>query len=78
MTPRQPHRMVGREQIGGFLHAVAALDIRLKVSDEVIGPDRMAFMVSGDWGDGRRIIENVIMHIENGQIARQVDVEAWD
>lgn len=76
--PRSPNRMSGRAAIGAFLARVKASNIALAISDEVIGETRAAFMVICTLPDGRRIIENVILHFAEGKIARQVDVEAWD
>jgi ketosteroid isomerase-like protein len=76
--PRAPVRMRGREEIAAFLGRVAAAPIEIEVFDEVVGPERAAFCVNCTMPDGRRIIENVIVHIAGGRIARQVDVEAWD
>jgi hypothetical protein len=44
----------------------------------VIGADRVAFSVDCALSDGRHIFEHVIAHVRDGQILRQVDVEAWD
>lgn len=76
--PRAPRRMVGREQIAGFLRGVKASNVTLAIEDEVIGAGRAAFRVWCTLPDGRRIIEHVIIEFPNGRITRQVDVEAWD
>ncbi len=76
--PRNPNRMVGREQIGAFLDRVKASNVQLSIQDEVLGPTRAAFCVIVTMASGNRIIENVIVHHANGKIVQQVDVEAWD
>ncbi len=76
--PRTPHRMAGRAQIGDFLRRVKASNVKLSIGDEVIGDGRFAFRVTAVLGSDRRIIENVIVHVEGGKITRQTDVEAWD
>ncbi len=76
--PRAPHRMVGKQQIADFLRAVAAENIAIELSDEVLSGDLAAFRVTGTFPDGRRIIEHVIVELRAGKITRQVDVEAWD
>jgi hypothetical protein len=60
------------------LARVKSSDVRLELSDEVLGTTRAAFCVTCTLPDGRRIIENVIVHLKEGKIIRQVDVEAWD
>ena len=76
--PRAPNRMIGKKAIGDFLNRVKGSNVRLSISDEVIGPNRAAFCVTVELSDGKRIIENIIIHIEAGKIVREVDVEAWD
>jgi len=76
--PRNPNRMVGRDQIGAFIARVAGANVQLAISDEVIGPERVAFCVTCTLGSGSRILEHVIIHHADGRIVRQVDVEAWD
>jgi len=76
--PSAPVRMAGRETIGRFLAAVGASELRLEVGDEVVGAERAAFRVTCTLPDGRRILEHVIVHLRDGRIVRQVEIEAWD
>jgi len=76
--PAAPNRMAGREAIGAFLGRVKASGVRLRISDEVIGPERAAFCLTVGLASGKRIIEHIIIHFRDGRITRQVDVEAWD
>ena len=76
--PRSPNRMAGKEQVGAFLHRVKASNVRLAISDEIIGPTRAAFCLTVDLASGKQIIEHIIIHYNGGKIVRQVDVEAWD
>lgn len=76
--PRSPIRMVGREAIRAKLTRVVGYGLEQVISDEVIGEERIAFAFLVTMPDGRHLIEHVILHLANGKIARQVDVEAWD
>jgi ketosteroid isomerase-like protein len=76
--PSDPVRMVGRERIAKFLASLEESNIEIAVSDEVLGRERAAFSVDVTLADGRHMLEHTIVHIEDGRIARQVDVEAWD
>ena len=76
--PRSPNRIQGRGAIAAFVEGVAAADLEIRIHDEVIGDERVAFAATIDLPDGRRVIEHVILHVEDGRIRRQVDVEAWD
>jgi hypothetical protein len=76
--PRSPHRMSGRAQILRFLEAIGQADIQLRVSDEVVTRNRVAFLVTVAFPDGRRVLEHVMLYLRDGLIVRQVDIEAWD
>jgi ketosteroid isomerase-like protein len=76
--PRDPNRMLGKEQIADFIRRVCSSDVDIIVADEVIASDRIAFSIAVALPDGKRIFEHIIADIENGKITRQVDVEAWD
>ncbi len=75
---RDPLRMVGRKRIAEFLASLERSDIDISLADEVLGRERAAFSVDVTLPDGRRVFEHTILHIEDGRIARQADVEAWD
>jgi ketosteroid isomerase-like protein len=76
--PRAPNVMRGRAAIARFLEDVAAAQIELAVSNEVIAGERAAFTITVTRADGRRIIENVILDHRDGRVVRQLEVEAWD
>ena len=76
--PRHPVRIVGRERIARFLASLESSDIEIALADEVLGEGRTAFSVDVTLPGGKRVFEHTIVHIEDGRIARQVDVEAWD
>ena len=76
--PKTPRLMKGKSEIRDFLADVKASNITLAIEDEVIGSNRAAFCVWCTLPDGKQVVENVIIHISDGKITRQVDVEAWD
>jgi len=76
--PRDPVRMVGRGRIAEFIASLEKSDIEITLADEVLGRERAAFSVDVTLPDGKRVFEHTIVHIEDGRIVRQVDVEAWD
>ena len=76
--PRSPIKMVGRETIRAKMTRVAGMELEQAISDEVLGEERIAFAFLVTLPDGRHYIEHVILHLADGKIARQVDVEAWD
>ena len=76
--PRRPHRLKGRAAIAGFLRQVEAWPISLKIEDEILAGDRIAFRSWVELGHGRRIVEHVMLYVEKSLIMRQIEVEAWD
>ena len=76
--PRSPIKMVGQEAIRAKMAYVAGMELEQAISDEVLGEERIAFAFLVTMPDGRNLIEHVILHLADGKIARQVDVEAWD
>jgi ketosteroid isomerase-like protein len=76
--PRSPNTMVGKEAIRAKMAYVAGMELEQAISDEVLGEERIAFAFWVTMSDGRHLIEHVILHLADGKIARQVDVEAWD
>ena len=70
--------MSGKVQIEEFIEAVSRSDLEIKLADEVVGDERAALSVTCTFPDGRRVYEQVIVHLREGKVARQVDVEAWD
>ena len=68
----------GRTAIGRYLEEIAASQIQLAISNEVLGESRAAFTITVVRADGRRIVENVIVDHRDGRIVRQHEVEAWD
>ena len=76
--PQRPHRMAGRDEIETFLRQVAIWPITLTIEDELIDADRAAFRTWVGLADGKRIVEHVMLYLDEDKIRRQVDVEAWD
>jgi hypothetical protein len=76
--PRSPNRMVGKRQITGFLRQICPSYLGVNKADEVIGQERITFSVDRALPDGRQVLEHLIGHLEDGQVVRKVDVEAWD
>ena len=70
--------MIGTEAIRDKMTRVAGMELEQAISDEVLGEERIAFAFLVTMPDGRHLIEHAILHLADGKIARQVDVEAWD
>ena len=70
--------MIGKQQIADFLARVCEANFGITAADEVITKERIAFSVACAFPDGKHVFEHVIAKLEDGKIARQVDVEARD
>ena len=76
--PRAPNIMRGKATVSAFIEGVCVKPVSFTIEDEIIVPGRAAFRLIVELGEGRRIIEHIMLYFENGKIKREVDVEAWD
>jgi hypothetical protein len=76
--PASPNVMRGLDQVRSFLRGVAASPISIEIDNEVVDDSGAAFTLTVTFGDGCRIVENIIVAHRRGQVTRQIDVEAWD
>jgi hypothetical protein len=77
-TPSSPQVMRGKEAITEYLADVCGRDMTHRVENEVVGQDRIAFNEACEYPDGLRVLGAVTLEVRDGQIVRQVNVEAWD
>ncbi len=49
-----------------------------RIENEVVGQDRIAFSEACEYPDGIRVRAAATLDVRDGQIVRQVNVEAWD
>ena len=68
----------GREAIAEYLKDVCGRDIKSCIEDEVVGEERIAFNEACQYPDGTRVLTATTLEVQDGKIARQVSVEAWD
>jgi ketosteroid isomerase-like protein len=69
----------GREAIARYLGYVGRTDAALAISNELVGDERAAFTLTATRPDGRVfVVENTILDLRDGLIARVHEVEAWD
>lgn len=77
-TPSSPQVLRGKETITEYLADVCGRDMTHRVENEVVGQDRIAFNEACEYPDGLRVLGAVTLEVRDGQIYRQVNVEAWD
>ena len=76
--PGAPMRLVGRPAISAFWQDVCARDMTHAVGDEVIGPDRAAFVERCAYPDGCHVVSAMTLDLRDGRIIRHLTVQAWD
>jgi ketosteroid isomerase-like protein len=76
--PKTIRLMKGKREIAGFLAEMKASNVTLSVEDEVVSPSRAAFCVLCTFSDGKKVVENVVIHISDGKITEEIDVETSD
>lgn len=76
--PSSPHVLHGREAIAEYLKDVCGRDIKSRIESEVVGEERIAFNEACEYPDGTRVLSATTLEMQDGKIARQVSVEAWD
>ena len=77
-TPSSPEVLRGKEAITEYLRDICGRDMTHRVENEIIGQDRIAFNEACEYPDGIRVLAAATLDVRNGQIVRQVNVEAWD
>jgi hypothetical protein len=77
-TPSSPAVLRGKEAIAEYLADVCGRAMTHRVENEVIGRDRIAFNEACEYPDGVRVLAATTLDVRDGQIVRQINVEAWD
>ncbi len=67
-----------KELIAEHLSDVCSRDMTHRIENEVVGQDRIAFNEACEYPDGLRVLAAATLDVRDGQIIRQVNVEAWD
>lgn len=76
--PSSPHILNGKEGIAEYLREGYAMEMEHRVENEVIGRDRVAFNIACRYPDGLRVLTATTLEVRDGNIVREIDVEAWD
>lgn len=76
--PSAPLRLLGRPAIAGFWQDVCSREMTHAVGEEVVGPDRVAFVERCAYPDGCNVVSAMTLDLRDGRIARHLTVQAWD
>jgi hypothetical protein len=77
-TPSFASLLVGRGAIAGHLEEICGREMTHRIEREVVGEERVAFEEVCEYPDGTRLLCAALLDVEDGRIARQTNVEAWD
>ena len=76
--PSSPFVLRGKEAIAEYLRAVCGNGTKHRIENEVIGKHRVAFNEACEYPDGTRVLAATTLEVRDGEIVREVSVEAWD
>ncbi|MGW0996784.1 nuclear transport factor 2 family protein [Streptomyces sp. NPDC002520] len=76
--PSHPKILQGRGQIAELLDDLYSRDMTHHLDQCVIEGNRAAFTESCEYEDGTRVLAESMITLENGKIARQILIQAWD
>jgi hypothetical protein len=76
--PARPRVLRGRDEIGAYLSDVCARDMSHDVRTIVLADDRLTLEVGCRYADGTNVICLSVAGVEDGHIAWQRIVQAWD
>jgi ketosteroid isomerase-like protein len=76
--PSRPREIKGRAAISAFWDDICSRAMTHKVDMSIAEGDRLAFTQACAYPDGARVYCMAMLELENGKIARQTVVQAWD
>ncbi|HWF49381.1 MAG TPA: nuclear transport factor 2 family protein [Solirubrobacteraceae bacterium] len=76
--PGSPRVLTGTEEIKGWIEDVAARDMTHSVTHRVSGDSSAAFTLACRYPNGTNILCATVIEVEDGAIAKQIVVQAWD
>lgn len=76
--PSAPRVSHGKDILRGMFEYPAAAGVKATVEHLVPGPDRAAATITCTFPDGRAMVANTILDLQDGHIVRQHEVVAGD
>ena len=76
--PSSPRMRHGKDVFKGMFEHCSAAGVKATVENTVAGQDRAAATVTCEFPDGRKVLANVILELEDGRIVREREVIAGD
>jgi hypothetical protein len=76
--PSAPRVLRGRDEIQAWIEDVCGRDMTHRVQHTVQDGSGAAFTEACRYPDGTRVVCATVLDIEDGLVARQIAVQAWD
>jgi ketosteroid isomerase-like protein len=76
--PSSPMKLEGKEDIEFMVRDICGREMTHEIGDEVIGEDRFSFTELCEYPDGNLVFSAMVCDLNDGKIARQVGLQAWD
>ncbi|GGA58426.1 hypothetical protein GCM10011385_10070 [Nitratireductor aestuarii] len=76
--PSRPREVHGKAAIATFWDDICSRAMTHKVETSIAEGDRLAFSQACTYPDGARVFCLAVLDLENGKIANQTVVQAWD
>lgn len=76
--PSRPKTLRGKDEISAFWSDIMGRGLTHKVESLFAADDRAACRVACEYPDGTRVLCTSICDLENGKIAHEVVLQAWD
>jgi hypothetical protein len=77
-TPSSPRRRYGKDIFRGMFEHCAAAGVKATVANAVADEAQAAATIACEFPDGRKVVANSMLGLENGRIVRELDVQAGD
>jgi SnoaL-like domain len=77
--PSRPRVFRGKEEIAAYWKDVMGRGMKHRLEKVVVGEDSVAYLLACQYDDGTRVLASVVSDIaDEGKIARETIVQAWD
>ena len=77
-TPSNPRRIEGREALRAHLEDVFSREMSHELDLVAASPDALGYSLRCRYADGMRVVCAATAEVRDGQIVREVGVQAWD
>ena len=77
-TPPAEPRIRHKDDMAAIFRHCHDAAVKIGLDNPVVGDDRLACTITCYFDGGRRVVANSIMELRDGQIVRQLDVQARD